>query len=89
MISVKITLDTVKRFFSLLEGGVQQRLSKEGRLELPSELHLLNRHNSLWIEFHNIRAIGDQILARAIKRDDIRALSRLPSHSPKDSIRRE
>ena len=88
MTPVKILLIQSKRFF-LYEA--QQRLSKEDRLEFSSALHLLNHHNSPDRDSY-IRAIGEHPLARAVKLNDLRHnmdLSRLPSPSSKDFIRRE
>ena len=87
MTPVKILLIQSKRFF-LYEA--QQRLSKEDRLEFSSALHLLNHHNSPDRDSY-IRAIGEHPLARAVKLNDLRYnrdLSRLPSPSSKDFIRR-
>lgn len=85
------TPNTVEEVLSLLEKEAQQRLSKEDRLEFSSALHLLNHHNSPDRDSY-IRAIGEHPLARAVKLNDLRHnmdLSRLPSPSSKDFIRRE
>lgn len=85
------TPNTVEEVLSLLEEEAKQRLSKEERLVLSSALHLLNHHNSSDRESY-IRAIGAHPLARNVKLNDLRHnmdLSRLPSPSSKDLIRRE
>lgn len=85
------TPNTVEEVLSLLEEEAKQRLSKEERLVLSSALHLLNHHNSSDRESY-IRAIGAHPLARSVKLNDLRHnmdLSRLPSPSSKDLIRRE
>lgn len=85
------TPNTVEEVLSLLEEEAKQKLNKEDGLVLSSALHLLNHHNSPDRESY-IRAIGAHPLARSVKLNDLRHnmdLSRLPSPSSKDFIRRE
>lgn len=85
------TPNTVEEVLSLLEEEAQQKLSQDDRLQLSTALHLLNHHNCPDRESY-IRAIGEHPLARAVKLNDLRHnmdLSRLPSPSSKDFLRRE
>lgn len=85
------TPNTVEGILSLLEEEAQQRLNKEDWLALSSALHLLNHHKSPDRDSY-IRAIGEHPLARVVKLNDLRHnmdLSRLPSPSSKDFLRRE